>query len=447
MTGADVLAVPLAGGGVPAPAPPTAAPGPAGRPWPVAVAATVRQVYRNAGRVVNQRAVTRVARAVPRTLGFVGSAVVRGEIADSLPTPSISLALAGQVAIDEALLAMAMAPGRFPLRSDVERVAGELADARALYTRRGWLADPRRYHREPPPLAPGDVRTSRGWALGLPYERLTWESGFSPRRGEPGRDRWEAFGANHTAAAHVVRHPDGPRPWVVCIHGFCMGTPFMDFAGLQTAMLHRELGCNVAVAVLPLHGVRKATPVSGEPFLSFELMNAVHGLTQAVWDLRRLVGWVRDQGATSVGVYGVSLGAYVTSLLAAVEPGLGAVVAGIPVVDLPALFHGHSPHDVRARAVEHRVMGGTAEAVYRTVSPLAMTPLVPHDRRFVFAGYGDRLATADQAVRLWEHWDRPAIRWYPGGHVGYLWSGQVSAFLRDSLASAGLDTRSSALAG
>ena len=100
---------------------------------------------------------------------------------------------------------------------------------------------------------------------------------------------------------------------------------------------------NVALPVLPLHGARRVTRVSGEPFLSFELMNAVHGLTQAVWDLRRLISWIRSQGATSISLFGVSLGGYTVALLAGLEPGLDGVVAGIPVADFPGLFHATQP--------------------------------------------------------------------------------------------------------
>ena len=43
----------------------------------------------------------------------------------------------------------------------------------------------------------------------------------------------------------------------------------------------------------------------------------------------------------------------------------------------------------------------------------------------------------DQAHRLWAHWDRPNVLWYEGGHLTFLWSGQVTRFLDDAMASAG----------
>jgi hypothetical protein len=403
------------------------------QPTSRSVADRITGPVRTVTNFLHRRALIRATRAIPRTFQFVGSALLRGEVADSLPAPHLSVGLAAQVAMDEALLAMAMTPRRLPLPGDFARVAAELAHADALYTWNGWIEDPLSYHRTPPPLLDQDVTESRGWAMGLDYDRLSWDSGFEPHSGEPGSDRWMEFAPNRTASAVALRHAGGPRPWVIAVHGFCMGFPFMDFQGLQIARIHRELGMNVALPALPLHGPRRVTLVSGEPFLSFELMNAVHGLTQAVWDIRRLIRWVREQGATSISLYGVSLGAYTVSLVASIEEGVDAVVAGIPVSDFPGLFHLHSPRHIRARSIEHKIMGGPAENVYRVVSPLRFEAKVPQDRRFIFAGYGDRLARPDQAQRLWEHWNKPRISWYSGNHVGYLWSKQVSDFLVESL--------------
>jgi len=396
----------------------------------------VTSQYRNLFKILDRRSLARATKAVPRTLGFVGRALLSGEVDEWVPRPSLTLGLAAQVALDEVLLAVAMTPNRFPLRADYHRVSDELAAARTMFRRRRWIAQPAKYHRTPPPLHDVDLTRSRGWSLGTRYERITFDSGFTPRPGEPGGDRWAAFRPNHTAAASILRHPGEPRPWVVGIHGFCMGFPVTDFRGLHVDLLHRDLGFNVAMPVLPLHGSRRVTPISGEPFLSFDLMNAVHGMTQSIWDIRRLISWIREQDAPSVSVYGVSLGAYVASLLIGIEDGLDAVVAGIPVSDFPALFHAHSPHHIRARSIEHNILGGTAEEIYTVVSPFSFTPKTTLERRFVFAGYGDRLSTPRQAQRLWAHWDEPEICWYSGDHVGYLWSRQVREFLREGLGAA-----------
>jgi hypothetical protein len=390
--------------------------------------------YRALMRFLERRPLVRAARAVPRTLRFMVASRWHGTELEAVPAPSWSPGFAGGVAMDEALLAMAMAPNRFPRRVDYARVSHELDVARQIYTKRGWLARPETYHRRPPRLTDADLTVTSGWAMGLRYEQVAYDSQFAPRSSEPGRDRWLAYTANRCAFATTLRHGDGPRPWAVCVHGFCMGYPFMDFVGLQTAQLHRKLGFNVALPVLPLHGPRKATRISGEPFLTFDLMNTVHGVTQSVWDIRRLLSWIRSQQPTRILLYGVSLGGYIVSLLAGLEE-VDGVIAGIPVVDFPRLFHDHSPIHVRARSMEHRILGGKAEAIFQVVSPLHVSPKVPKTRRYLYAGSGDRLALPNQAHALWRHWEQPSTLWYAGNHVGYLWSRAVSSFVQSSMGS------------
>ena len=394
--------------------------------------------YRQVEKELAKHAPARVFATIPRTGKFVGRTIARarGEEIEGLPVPSLSPSLLAHVALDEAMLLVAMGPNRFPRREDYERVGAELAEARALHEEQGWTADPASYHLTPQPLEHPHV--SKGWAFRERYERLSWSSGFEPRQGEPGSERWMHFAPNHIAGAWVLRHDDGPRPWLVCVHGFGMGYPFMEFPAFQASKLHHELGLNLVGPMLPLHGRRKVTPMSGEAFLNFDMMNSVFGLAQSVWDIRRLLGWVQMQEPTSIGIYGVSLGAYVASLLVGLDDRLDAVIAGIPVSDFPALFHSHAPAHIRLRTYEHDILGGCAEEVHRVVSPLVLEPQVPLDRRFIYAALGDRMSHPRQAHDLWLHWDRPEIRWYPGNHMGFLWSGEVKTFVRESLRKADL---------
>jgi hypothetical protein len=388
---------------------------------------------------------TRVLAAIPRTTGFALRTIGErgGESTSGLPTTHLTPRLLGYVALDEAIVTAAMRPDRFPRRVDYERVSAELTDARALYAARGWVDDPSSYHRTPPPVAWRDVTWSKGWANGLGYEAIAFPSGFEPRPEEPGAARWDAFEANRTAGAWVLRHHDDrPRPWLVCLHGFGMGPAYMAFTAFHAAHLHRTLGMNLVGPTLPLHGHRRSGAFSGDNLLSYDLMNSVHGLTQAIWDIRRLVSWIREHepAPTAIGAFGVSLGGYTTALLAAIEPGLDLALAGIPVSDFPALFEAQSPAVIRSRSLEHGILGGPAAEVHRVVSPLAMEPLVARERRAIFAGMGDRLAPPAQAHALWRHWGEPRMRWYPGNHVGYVWSSKVRSFIDDVVVDAGFGT-------
>lgn len=381
----------------------------------------------------------RMSRAVPETASFVARTFWRNrfaELPEGLPKTPLTPNVIASVAMDETLLTLAMGPNRFPRRADYERVGSELVEALELFTDRGWLDDPLSYHEDPPAL--GRPQMSKGWANGQGYDRMVWASEYEPHPDEPGRDRWLDYATNQLAGAWMLRHNDGPRPWIVCLHGLGCGYAFMDFPAFHAAHLHHELGLNVIGVTLPLHGRRKTSRMSGNDFLSFDVMNTVHGLTQAVWDVRRVIGWIREQDQSPIGVYGVSLGGYTAALTASFEPDLQAVISGIPVTDFLAMFRSQSPPHIVERANEHHIFGGPGETVQSVVSPLVLEPVVDHDKRFIFAGLGDRVAHPRQALDLWKHWDEPTVEWYRGNHVGYLWSSQVKAFVDRSLISVGM---------
>lgn len=388
------------------------------------------------GRAVARTPGIGVLWAPPRAAGFALSAIVRGRLGmanPDLPPTRTSLALTAQVALDEALLGVMRNPRRYPTDGDLHTVRDELDSALALQKLKGWTS-PATYHLDPPPLT--DVTRSQGWAMGMWYDRLSWPSGFEPDEDEPGRERWLGYRRNRIAYAYLVRSQPA-RPWLVCVHGFGTGVPTADFFAFRARRLAEELKLNVAFAVLPLHGPRRASRMSGTELLSFNILDFVYGMAQSVWDLRRLVRLLRAEGATQVGVYGMSLGSYVSALIATLEPNLDLAVAGVPLCDMPQLVDHHSPHRLRVRAREHGLDAGRMHDLYRVVSPLASPSLIPAERSFIYAGVGDRMSTPGQAHRLWRHWNEPRVLWYSGGHLTFLWSGQVARFLDDALADSG----------
>jgi hypothetical protein len=346
-----------------------------------------------------------------------------------------SLPLLAGTAVDAAVLRVMVRGGRVPGTPELARVGEELAAAHGLYRRRGVLEVPGCFHRRPPPLEGPAV--AEGRLRSLRYQRLTFDSGYEPGVDDPGRDRWLGYGANRSAHAVVLRHPGPPRPWLVCLHGLGTGSPGLDLPGFRAAGLHRRLGVNLVFPVLPLHGSRRQLGRGRGDFLSYELLDVLHGVAQAVWDTRRVLSWVRAQDAGPVGLYGMSLGAYVAGAVSALEE-VDLVVAGIPICDVPELFASHAAPPLRARAEDHGLLSDDARALFRSTSPLALPPRPPTERRWVYAGAGDRMATPAQARRLWDHWDRPELLWYPGGHVSFVWSRSVSAFVRRAVTTAGL---------
>ncbi len=319
-----------------------------------------------------------------------------------------------------------------PESQQVRRGHQELLAMRDFIEQRGWYADPTGYHRTPPPLRAPQLteRETSGIRGATRFKELVFESEYEPHPGEPGRERWLAHDDNGTATAYVMEHEGGDRPWLVCVHGFSMGQPAANVQGLAADWIHEELGLNVLMPVLPLHGPRSSTRFSGGGLLQPEFANVLHLFSQAVWDIRRMVDWIRRRSAAPVGLYGISLGGYTASLAAAFIDDLACVVAGIPAVDFTSLARDNEPWAYQAYGGDMQTDYGLVSEVTYPVSPLTFEPRVPVDRRYIYAGVADRVARPDQARALWRHWGKPSIEWLSSGHVMASMKPELKPFLR-----------------
>jgi len=214
-----------------------------------------------------------------------------------------------------------------------------------------------------------------------------------------------------------------------------MGFPFVDLQAFPTHKLHDTLGFNLVFPVLPLHGPRRVGFQSGDRFLDGDCVETIHAEAQSIWDLRRILSWIRCESASAIGVYGLSLGGYNAALLATLERDLSCVIAGIPAVDFLSLGRMHTPAKSITCAEECGVEWPRMADILRVISPLAMPPLIPKSRLFIFGGSADIIVPPDQPRSLWNHWGKPRIAWYPGGHFSFRWESSVHRLLRDALAS------------
>ena len=357
-----------------------------------------------------------------------------------LPRAKPSLALLGELLLDRTFaLSTAVLTG-LPRPGALGRMLDEAERARRFYEARGWLADPAAYHRDPPALHDPQTREERSWSgpRRRRYRRLVFPSRYEPHAGEPGRGRWLAHPRNGTAHAYVLEHPGPPRPWLVCVHGFGMGTPLVNLSGFPVRLLHDRLGLNLLFPCLPLHGARAATRLSGGEVLAPDALRLVHLFAQGVWDVRRLVSWIRARGGERIGLYGISLGGYVSALVAGLEDGLACVIAGIPLVDFPLAAEDNMPWLLRGRDDGMAPGSELFRALTRVVSPLALAPRVPREGRFIYAGIADRIVPPEHPRALWRHWRGPGIHWFEGGHVLGAWNRSVRPFLEASLRRVGM---------
>ena len=356
-----------------------------------------------------------------------------------VPMPKTGPSLAARAAVNELMMcALILTSWPIVVGWSATRVRREATEAYGLFEERGWFEDPASYHRDPPPLEDPEIHYQE--RRGRKVECLTFESLYEPHADEPGRERWLGYEKNRTVHAWVLRHDDdNERPWLICVHGIRMGTLGKCLTRFQPGYLHEELGLNLLMPVLPLHGPRDTGLVSGERTLSGDVMDTLHTGAQAVWDLRRLVSWLRaTEGAPAIGALGHSLGGYAVSLLASLEEDLDCAVAGNPAVDPSDLFWTNTlavaTHSLSAEGIRQ----DTFRALLRPVAPLSLEPLIPRERRAIFAGTVDRVITPVQAHGLWQHWDEPRIAWYEGAHQRFLRAPEGRKILEDTLRASGM---------
>jgi pimeloyl-ACP methyl ester carboxylesterase len=253
------------------------------------------------------------------------------------------------------------------------------------------------------------------------------------------RERFESHSRNAIARAMHWRHEDGPRPTIIVVHGFT-GSPYrFNSSFFQLPWFYRH-GCDVVLAQLPFHGRRndRTGLFDGSGLFSDGIATFSEAMLQSVTDLRVLIDYLLNTGAERVGITGLSLGGYVTALMAGVDERLHFAVPNCAVTDLGTLLDRWFPAAQLMRA--GMILGGidrdTHIAAMRLHSPLRFAPRLPQDRLFIVGGLADRLAPPEQSARLWQHWDRPRLHWFPGSHILHLrravYLREIGRFLRDT---------------
>lgn len=356
--------------------------------------------------------------------------------AGDLPLARPTLSLATHALRDELVLVGLMWKRPLSDPTVYERINAEIRDAIDLYRERGWLADPAGFFTAPP--APDDVSIRSLRKGNRTHERMSFDSGYTPHPDEPGAQRWLSYSGNRREYALMLRHPE-PRPWLVCVHGTEMGRAGLDLTLFRGWHLHEDLGLNVIIPVLPMHGPRAKGLPKGAVFPGEDVMDDVHGTAQAVWDIRRILAWIRaEQPGMRIGLNSISLGGYIAALLASLDDDLTCAILGVPpsnLVDLLGRHSGLHRDDPRHRTLE------LAKPIGEMLSPLSLQPKVPPKGRFIYAGVADRIVhPREQVLRLWEHWGRPEVGWYHGGHTGFFEARPVARYVDAALTQSGLIT-------
>jgi len=279
-------------------------------------------------------------------------------------------------------------------------------------------------HAEPKPLRPTSVQRRRVGSLA--YERMTFE--HDPEL--PAALEADGLGGPARAVVHLCRHGDGPRPWLVWVHGAGQGG-VEDLLLTRIGRIHHELGFNVALPVQPGHGCRRR---EWPAYPDVDPLGNVAGMMRSVSEVRAVVRWVQSQ-ATAVVVAGISMGSPVAALVSHLERQIDGVALYTPILGLNAMIARHLGRWGSSSDGFRELLGSPEVAQLTSViDPLAVDPGPPPHRRLIVGAWHDRMAMREPAVALQERWGG-RLHWYDGSHVGHVFSRRVqrvtAQFLRD----------------
>jgi pimeloyl-ACP methyl ester carboxylesterase len=272
---------------------------------------------------------------------------------------------------------------------------------------------------EPPQVSSRPANRLAEWLASGTVDDIAFPSSFTAINPAM-RARWSALESNNTVRAQHWRHADGPRPTLCVIHGF-MGSSYLANGRFFTLPWYYRAGYDVLMYTLPFHGERaeRCSPFSGFGYFAGGLSGFAEAMAQAVHDFRSIVDYLRHTGVDRIALTGISLGGYTAALVASVDDRLEAVIPNCPVVTPAKMFEQWFPAN-KLVGLGLRLTNISRDELAAGLSyhcPLNYRPLVPKDRRMIITGLADRMAPSEQAVMLWEHWDRCALHWFPGSHV------------------------------
>ncbi len=357
-----------------------------------------------------------------------GVSAVAGYRAVAVPAPAFAPGVLGAWLLEACARVDRFVLDHFIRRGPTTAPTGlrdRLRRASAFYAAPGFIADPDSFFAPPRAFASTARRITA-----LPGGELLdvrYETDFVPVFPEARDDGTDA--CNRRGHLLWWRHARAGHPVVLCVHGYGGGQPWIETLGFQALRFYRA-GIDVVLYVLPYHGVRTPPGArhSGEPFFDMDLVRTNEAFARAIYELRTLVHRLPAMGTGPVGAFGMSLGGYTAALLASVEPALAFVAAMIPVVSFADRWWSVEDDPWLAVATQNGWSRAGVESLLRVHEPIARPALVPHDRRLVIGARADGICTPQHAERLWRHWDRPRIHWYPGGHLMQL---RRTAALRD----------------
>ena len=222
-------------------------------------------------------------------------------------------------------------------------------------------------------------------------------------------------------------------PAVIVLHGL-MNFTTAAYAPFLRAIV--DAGASAYILELPYH--HRRTPrgsLSGDLFHTIDLNMTQHAVQQAVAEVRLLMRYLRDAGASHLGVLGFSLGAWIGGLVACCDTQLDFAMLGMPPSHLNELVWRTA---LGAQLARHFAkLGWSSEntaAFYAALDPLTYQPLLPRERIQFYAAEFDTLIALEKVQALRRAWGGAEVRAYPHGHLTIMLSRQLHRDFRADFA-------------
>ncbi|AKH67875.1 Alpha/beta hydrolase family [Spongiibacter sp. IMCC21906] len=260
----------------------------------------------------------------------------------------------------------------------------------------------------------------------IPAVELCFDSPFTPLNPDITAS-YLSHKNNRRARALHWRHPEGPRPTMIFVHGVVESWYSVNSVFFSLKSFYDQ-GYDVVMFTLPFHGKRADSYrlFNGFGVFSGGFSQINEAVLHAVSDLRVLFNYLVERGTPSVGITGLSLGGYISALMAVVEHRLAFCIPNSPLVapvdtmrgwqptghllDLISQHSGITPLDLRQGMAIH--------------SPLTYQPKLDPEKVMIIGGAGDRF-TPPRFVRLMHsHWPESHLHWFPGNHMMHWGQGE-----------------------
>jgi pimeloyl-ACP methyl ester carboxylesterase len=206
------------------------------------------------------------------------------------------------------------------------------------------------------------------------------------------------------------------RPAVILLHGWNGERQYQWQFPYLSWRLNR-VGVNAVMFELPYHGKRKPTaPGAVRNFISEDLFRVVEATRQSLCEVRSLVAWLKSQGITQTGIWGVSLGAWLAALVSGMDDNVAFAVFMTPIVEMDRALC-----ELPFCAPIYRVLKNSSGRLDHLNLGSHLPRCRPDGVLIIKAEY-DLFAPGRTVETFWQACEQPEIWRLPHGHISVLCS-------------------------